>query len=79
MQYCGIVKGMTEQISMELLRLLSSIVQFRNTLNHFGYQKNVMPYKRFQSNLKKWYQELLEIMEREGIVQDEDNDLPVSQ
>lgn len=79
LQYCGIVKGMTEQISMELLCLLSSIVQFRNTLNHFGYQKNVMPYKRFQSNLKKWYQELLEIMEREGIVQDEDNDLPVSQ
>lgn len=76
---CGTVKEMTEQISMELIRLLSSIVQFRNTLNHFGYQKNVMPYKRFQGNLKKWYQELLRIMEAEGIAQDEKHDPLVSQ
>lgn len=77
--YCKAMKHMTEQISMELLRLLSSIVQFRNTLNHFGYQKNVMSYKKFRNNLEKWYQELLRIMEAEGIMQDEDEKLPVSQ
>lgn len=78
-KYCGAMKDMTEQISMDLIRLLSSIVQFRNTLNHFGYQKNVMPYKTFRSNLKKWYQELLHIMEAEGIVQDGEEKLSVSQ
>lgn len=60
------------EIPMELIRLLSRIVQFRNTLNHFGYQKNVMSYKKFRNNLKKWYQELLQIMEAEGIVREED-------
>lgn len=62
------MKDMVEEIPMELVRLASSIVQLRNTLNHFGYQKNVAKYATFKKNLEKQYQKLQEIMEAEGVL-----------
>ena len=68
LEYNERMKHVVREIPMELIRLASSIVQYRNTLNHFGFQKNVMYYKTLQGNLKKLYEQMLRIMESEGAV-----------
>ena len=71
LEYNEQMKDMVKEIPMELIQLASRIVQYRNTLNHFGFQKNVMYYKTLLENLRKLYEQMIGIMESEGVVMEQ--------
>ena len=65
--YLQRIEEMVMNLSKELLDVSSRVTDQRNSLNHFGFQKHPAGYDKLQKNLVKLYQELLEIMQQEGV------------
>ena len=65
--YLKRIEEMAMNLSEKLLDVSSAVSDQRNTLNHFGFQKNPAGYDKLQKNLVKRYEELKEVMERDGV------------
>lgn len=63
--YIQKAEEMVDGLPVELANLTSEVVPYRNTLNHFGFQKQKeeMRYKKIQEKLEELYGKLRKIME----------------
>ena len=66
--YLQKVEELITNLPMELVNLTSDVVRYRNTLNHFGFQKDEIDYDQFQKQLHELYEKLREIMEKGQVV-----------
>lgn len=66
--YIQKVEEMMDKLPVELVHLTSDVTRFRNTLNHFGFQKDGMGYDKIQGSLEKFYNKMKEIMEKEQVM-----------
>lgn len=62
------VDELLANIRVDLANLTLDASRYRNTLNHFGFQKDEIDYRRFQNKLKDLYRDLRKIMEEEHVV-----------
>ena len=66
--YLQKVEEILVKLSINLANLTSDASRYRNTLNHFGFQKDEIEYRKFQDKLKELYEKLRKIMEEEHVV-----------
>lgn len=66
--YLQKVEEILVNLSINLANLTSDASRYRNTLNHFGFQKDEIEYRKFQDKLKELYEKLRKIMEEEHVV-----------
>lgn len=66
--YLQKVDEMMPNLSMDLINLTLNTAGLRNTLNHFGFQKDEIDYRKFQRKLEELFKKLKEIMEEEHVV-----------
>ncbi|MCI8838200.1 MAG: hypothetical protein HFG74_09080 [Hungatella sp.] len=66
--YLQKVEELIISLPMELANLTSDVVRYRNTLNHFGFQKDEIDYNKLQEQLHELYEKLREIMEKGQVV-----------
>lgn len=66
--YIKKAEEMIDNLPLEFVNLTSDVAKYRNTLNHFGFQKNEIDYGKLQSKLQELYEKMREIMEKEQVV-----------
>lgn len=66
--YIQKIEDMIEYLPAKLVNLSSDVSKFRNTLNHFGFQKDVISYSTLQNKLHESYEKMKKIMEEERIM-----------
>ncbi|MCM1527271.1 MAG: TIGR02221 family CRISPR-associated protein [Clostridium sp.] len=66
--YIDRIREIVGNLPLELVNLTGNVSMQRNSLNHFGFQKEVKSYKELQRQLGETWQKMREIMEADKVV-----------
>ena len=66
--YLQKVEELIDNLPVELVNLTSDVARYRNSLNHFGFQKEETKYTKLQDKLKELYEKTEMLMKMEQVV-----------